>query len=131
MSPVSDDGDNLRRQLELEHEERLARFEERRASGKDRARESKDRKRRSHRHKAESAMRLEFYKEKGYKKYVDSRGREQWLPPQEFEWRTKARKAREARQKKYGGLDQGKHAHVWLMVSAALIAVVLGLLLIR
>lgn len=125
------DGEELRRQLEQEHAERVARFAERRAVGKERAKERQERKRRTKTHKVESAERLRFYKDKGYKKYVDSRGREMWLLPEEFAWRVKARKARESRQKKYGSLTQGKYTHVWVMGVAALVAVVLGLALIR
>ena len=123
--------DELRARLEAEHEQRKAEFVQKRARGKDRAKSRQERKEQDKQRKLEQAERIRFYKEKGYKKYVDSRGRLHWLLPEEYAWREKARKAREARNKRYGSPAAVRNTEIWLMGLAALLAVALGLFLIR
>jgi hypothetical protein len=124
--------EDLRAQLEAEHAERLNAFSEKRDKGRDRAKARQERKQHEQDMKVELAERVRFYKEKGYKKYVDSRGREHWLLPDEYAWRLKARKAREERNKRYGTPNTNtRGTEYWLMGIAAILAVMLGLFLIR
>jgi hypothetical protein len=122
---------SIRAELEAEHLERLEEF----ARTRERAR-ARGRERAAQRDEVESAelrrrLREEFYREKGYVRYTDSRGREKWIPAEESEWRSRVRQ----RNNRHGGnaLTQfvGRHrqAAVWLLV--VLGAVGVGLYLVR
>jgi len=133
MEPVAHDDEReaLRAQFEQEHEEAQRRFEERRAAGRDRAEAHRERKVRGKRLELEAVERKRFYKEHGYKRYVDSRGQEHWLLPEEYAWRQKAREARNRRNRKYRNMSSGRYNQLLLMGLAVLLAVALGLVLLR
>ncbi len=133
MEPVAneDEREALRAQFELEHEERQRRFQERRVAGRDRAQAHKERKDRRQQLELEATERKLFYKEHGYKRYIDSRGQEHWLLPEEYAWRQKARDARNRRNRKYRNMTKGRHNELLLMVLAVLLAISLGLVLLR
>ncbi len=74
-------------------------------------------------------VRLRFYKEHGYRRYIDSTGREVWLTPEEFALRSKRRSRRRSHT-----LEQAlpsKYRTVALYVGLALLALVLGFALAR
>lgn len=76
-------------------------------------------------------LRAQYYTERGYLKYVDSRGRESWLTPEEHEWRTKYRRRRH-RNRLLVALPKGQR--VWtiaLYAGMLALAVVLGVLISR
>jgi hypothetical protein len=70
-----------------------------------------------------------FYQEHHYKLYVDSTGREVWLPPEEYEQRM----ARRRRRKEPPiPLDGPPKTQLWLIYAGlAVVAVLMGLLLAR
>lgn len=121
----------LQAALEAEHRENLARFENMKARSKKRG---AARQRELGEHKdlvAQAEARKEFFKAKGYKRYVDSRGRELWLLPQEYDFRVRARKAREAKKGKYSGAPtRGPKEQILLWVALVGVAVAVGLALV-
>lgn len=121
----------IRADLEAEHAERKARFEQKKERGK-RKREQR-RTEREHVSEQELKQRLqaEFFREKGYKKYVDSRGKTHWLLPEEYDHRVKARKAREDRKARYKSY-QPPGDRKWLVwVGMVIFAMTVGLVLLR
>ena len=135
--PVDDspEADALRRQvraeLEAEHELRGERLRQRRQHAKARARDKADERRRIEESLVREQVREEFYKEKGYKLYTDSTGRELWLSPEEFEWRQKRHRHGRRKRKIYEPAlnNQGR---VWLFyVGLLILAIVVGIALAR
>ena len=75
-------------------------------------------------------MRTRFYEERGYKQYVDSRGRESWLTPEEHEWRSRHRRRR--RRHRFVPKLAGPRARTIALYAGMLVlAVVLGILISR
>ncbi|MEC7947684.1 MAG: hypothetical protein VX265_08965, partial [Myxococcota bacterium] len=71
-----------------------------------------------------------FYKDNGYKRYVDSTGREVWLSPEEFAQRSRRRR----RRRRTAALDAplaNRTRTAMLYGGLALLAVVLGFALAR
>ena len=76
------------------------------------------------------AVRQRFHKDNGYKRYVDSTGREVWLSPQEYDQRTRRRK----RRRRTAPLDAplaSRTRTVMLYGCLALLAAVIGVALTR
>lgn len=76
------------------------------------------------------AVRERFYKDNGYKKYIDSTGREVWLSPEEYTQRMRRRK----RRARSGGAEPqlGNTARQFMLYGGlALLAIVLGFALAR
>jgi hypothetical protein len=134
-SPDIPEGDliaeSFRAELEAEHEERQrAQVDrEQRARSKRRTRQTRDEV------LAESEIkervRAEFYKEKGYKLYTDSAGRQHWLTPEEHAWRTAARARRDSRRRSYQPSIWVRQKQLLMYGGAVLIAVALGLFLVK
>ena len=76
-------------------------------------------------------MRHEFYTERGYKLYVDSRGRENWLTPEEYEWRTKYRRRRRRSRQLVPSFKGTRLRTVLIYAGLLVFAVVLGVFLVR
>ncbi|MFH1463455.1 MAG: hypothetical protein ABIO70_03630 [Pseudomonadota bacterium] len=127
--------------LEREHARRQDAIERKR----DRLRSKRDRDQQLQ-HELEVAhlreeLRARYYTERGYKQYIDSRGRESWLSPEEFEWRTKYRRRRKRDRGLWGllkkalpdlSLPKGRGIWTWVLYAGMLvIAVVLGVALSR
>jgi len=118
-------------QLEREHQEAKERFAKRKEMSKERREAKREEKAEKAEIQRQREIREKFYKDKGYKRYVNSRGKVMWLLPEEYEWRTRARKAREQRHAKYRNVgDKGKQEKL-LWVGLVLIAMVIGLALLR
>jgi hypothetical protein len=131
MPPETSDED-FRLQLEKEHAEAKERFEERKARSRDKAQARKSEKQELGEAKRQQAMREKFYKENGYKRYTNSRGKVLWLLPEEYAWRTRAKKDRAHRHAKYTSLanaSDNRQRMVW--IGLVMIAVVIGLALLR
>ena len=121
----------IRDELEEEHQRRLRRLEHKRQRVR-----SKRERQIQHRKELVIAemrdqMRHQFYTERGYKLYVDSRGRENWLTPEEYEWRTKVRRRKRGRRKFVPKLGSYRLRTVLLYGGMLALAVALGMLLSR
>lgn len=132
--PLSDEE---RQQLESQLWEEMEREHERRVDSLNRRREDS---RKRHQTQAEMQRNVEiselreemqrrFYEERGYKRYVGSTGREQWLPPEEYEWRSRRRKRRIRRDNLPRVTPRLRVVILYAVI--ALAAVVLGLLMVR
>ena len=76
-------------------------------------------------------IRAEFHREKGYQLYTDSAGREHWLTPQEYEWRMRMRAHPDSRRNRFDGSQGAKRRTLMMYGGAALLAIVIGLILIK
>lgn len=122
--------DQIRAELQAEHEARLRKFAERKQTARSHARAHDNTKRRKEFEELRLAERRRFHQEQGYKEYVDSNGRSEWLPPQEYEWRMRRRRKRD-RGREYQPSMLKRRREVALYAVAALAAILVGLLLIR
>lgn len=130
MSETSEE--EFRLQLEAEHAQAKERFEERKARSRDKARARMEEKQEVGQAKREQALREQFYKEKGYKRYVNSRGKVLWLLPEEYDWRMRAKKDRAQRHAKYTSLaNASQNRQRMVIIGLCLMAVVIGLALLR
>jgi len=75
-------------------------------------------------------VRQRFYKENGYRRYIDSTGREVWLSPEEYAQRVRRRKRRS---RSDGLIDRlsGNSRQLLLYAALGLVALVLGFALAR
>jgi hypothetical protein len=131
MTPETTD-EHFLLQLEKEHAEAKERFDERKARSKDKAQARRSEKEELGEAKRQQELREQFYKENGYKRYTNSRGKVLWLLPEEYEWRMRAKKDRAHRHAKYSNLanaSENRQRMVW--IGLVLIAVVVGLALLR
>ncbi len=116
----------MRQQLEEEHAQRLRQLEERRASARARREARGAGARQVAVTELQQELRERFYKEKGYRLYTDSTGREVWLTPEEFAVRSRRRKERK---RPMHDQELGQR-RIWYVYGAiAVLAVVLGALL--
>jgi len=118
-------------ELEEEHERRLRRLEHKRQKLRTKREQRAAREKELIVAEMRDKMRHEFYTERGYKLYIDSRGRENWLTPEEYEWRTRVRRRRR-RRKKFAPSFKGTSLRTVLIYAGLLVvAVVLGVFLVR
>ena len=80
--------------------------------------------------KLKQQVREEFYKENNYKLYTDSAGREHWLTPEEYEWRMRARARHDRNRRRFASGKVTKRRQVWMYGGGALLAALLGLILL-
>lgn len=123
--------EQIRAELEAEHQRRLERFQERRTRARETSVAHQQTRQRKEEEDLRQAERRRFYTEQGYKEYVDSNGRSEWLPPQEYEWRMRRRKKRDRKGREYQPSVLSRRREVAIYLVAAAVAVLLGLLLIR
>lgn len=117
-------------ELAAEHDRRQEAIQRRRDRRGARPTSADEDKRRVELYELREAVRQRFYKENGYKRYVDSTGREVWLSPQEYEQRTRRRKNR----RRSAPLDTplaSRTRTAMLYGGLALLALVLGFALAR
>lgn len=118
-------------ELEEEHARRLRRLEHKRQRVRSKREEEAQREKELIVAEMRDKMRHEFYSERGYKLYIDSRGRENWLTPEEYEWRTKVRRRR-TRTREWVPSFKGARLNTVLIYAGMLVlAVVLGVLISR
>lgn len=113
--------EDLRRQLEQEHVERVQQQTERHARRTDRHHTPEA----VIRAQVEKEIREKFFEEKGYKKYENSRGEIEWLLPDEYERRMKSRKSRK-RRRSTGEADLLKP---WMWAALAIGTVLAGVMM--
>jgi len=75
-------------------------------------------------------VRQRFYKENGYKRYLDSTGREVWLSPEEYAQRVRRRKRR-SRSEGINDRLSANSRQLLLYAGLGLLALVLGFVLAR
>ncbi len=118
-------------ELEEEHARRLRRLEQKQQRVRTKREERAQRDKELLVAEMRDRMRHDFYTERGYKLYIDSRGRENWLTPEEYEWRTQVRRRRR-RQRKFVPSLKGTRLRTVLIYAGLLVmAVVLGVFLVR
>lgn len=118
-------------ELEEEHARRLRRLEHKRQRVRSKRDEQAQREKDLVVAEMRDSMRHEFYTERGYKLYIDSRGRENWLTPEEFDWRTKYRRRRRRKRRWVPSLRGTRMRTVLIYGGMLLLAVVLGMLISR
>lgn len=118
----------IRDELSREHEERIASLNRRREDSKRRHRSREEAQRTAEVATLRQEIQQQFYEEQGYKKYVDSTGREVWLPPEEYEWRMRRRRRKVRQQGRELNLTP-RFRTVAIYVGIALAAILFGLLL--
>ena len=120
----------MRPQLEEEHARRLEEFERRRSHAHERGAEHRERAREEELADLKARVRERFYQQKDYRKYVDSRGQEVWLPREEYEWRMRIRRSRARRHREYRPrvFLTGRRRTVVLYGIVVVVAVLVGLL---
>lgn len=122
--------DQIRAELEAEHAVRVERFDQRRRQAREHTRSHKETARRREVEELREQERRAFYQEKGYKQYIDSNGRTEWLPPEEYEWRQKRRRKRDRKGEHRPAILRHQREIV-LYGLAVIAAILLGMLLIR
>ncbi len=111
----------LRQQAQTERADRAQERREQRTSRAEAMNEAEIKKR----------VRTEFHKEKGYKLYTDSAGRQHWLTREEHEWRMAARARRDSRRKTFAPSFLVRQKSLMMYAGAVLLAVALGLFLVK
>ena len=118
-------------ELEAEHDDRKRRFAEKRERSRVKRERRAERKTRDAELSLRNKLQEEFYQDKGYKKYVDSRGKTHWLLPEEYEFRVKARAERERRRGKYRAFEKPGRANWMVWAGMVLLAIVMGFALLQ
>lgn len=121
----------IRAELEAEHEARLARFRSRSKRAREDGQAVSASRERKSEEELRQAERLSFFKEQGYKEYVDSNGRREWLPGEEYDWRMRRRKQRDTKGREYTPAILKRRQELVLYGIAALLAIIVGLVLAR
>ena len=75
-------------------------------------------------------VRADFYKEKGYKLYTDSAGREHWLTPEEYDWRMRIRARHDRNRRRFEPSRLAKKRKLLMYAGAGILAVLMGLWLL-
>ena len=124
-------GDRFRAELEAEHQRRHEKIRRRQEKARSKHYRKASEKRQVELYELQEDIRKKFYKENNYQLYTDSTGRQSWLSPEEFEWRTARRKNRGHRRKIYEP-DFGNRRPIYLFwIGMAVLAVVIGLALVQ
>ena len=76
-------------------------------------------------------VRADFYKENGYKLYTDSAGREHWLTPEEYDWRMRIRSRHDRNRRRFEPSRLAKKRKLLMYAGAAILAVLMGLVLLK
>jgi len=121
----------FREELEADHAERQEVQAEREARASARRDARKTRADALAEAEIKEKIRADFHREKGYKLYTDSAGRQHWLTPEEYEWRMAARAQRDSRRKSFEPSIWVRQKQVMMYGSAVVLAVLLGLYLVR
>ncbi len=118
-------------ELEEEHARRLRRLEQKQQRVRSKHEQRAQREKELQIAEMRDEMRHEFYTERGYKLYIDSRGRENWLTPEEYEWRTTVRRRRRRRRQFVPSLKGTRLRTVLIYAGLLVMAVVLGVFMVR
>ncbi len=116
-------------ELQADHDKRAAKSARREAQSQRRGSTRQREKRFAALNALKAEVQAGFYKKNGYKLYTDSTGREHWLTPDEFAYRTARRKGRRHRVLEPLVVDRTRN--ILFMAGMVGLAVVLGFALAR
>ena len=121
---------DFRAELEAEHESR----QDAQVRREERSKEKMAARERERQILAEEELkekvRADFYKEKGYKLYTDSAGREHWLTPEEYDWRMRIRARHDRNRRRFEPSRLAKKRKLLMYAGAGILAVLMGLWLL-
>ncbi len=117
----------FREELEAEHGERLEALEKKRDKLRAKRETREQRQKNIELEELRTQLRDQFFLDKGYRRYTDSRGREHWLSPEEYDWRMSHRRRR--RKRRFRAATTRRLLTVGIYVGILLLAVVLGILM--
>ena len=123
--------DEIREELESEHRLRLDRLRERKDAGRRRASGRSEDLKNQAIEAVREQVRQSFYEEQGYKLYTDSTGRQMWLPAEEHEWRMRRSSHRRGKRAPLHLETGDKRKVMAAYVVLVVVAVVVGVLLVR
>jgi hypothetical protein len=121
---------SVRNELEEQHEARLRQLANQRERARSHRNSLEEAARNTALNKVREQVRESFYKEKGYQRYVDSTGRESWIPAEEFEHRMK-RRGRKRRINLWDGSGEARWKSFALYGGLFLVAAIMGALIAR
>lgn len=118
--------ERFRRELEEDHARRLEKVERRKAKATSRERQRAEDEHNIAVSELKERVRDDFYKQHGYKLYIDSTGREVWLTREEYEVRMRRRRGRRAKV----APSVATQRRTWMLYGAVVVlAVLLGIAL--
>ena len=117
-------------ELQAEHDARLEKLQAQKARARTAAREGRENARMLAENTVKERLREQFQRENGYKRYVDSTGREFWLPPEEYAFRMKRREGRQ-RNRILEPAELNKRRITLFYVGLFFLAVVIGAMIAR
>lgn len=120
----------FRAELEAEHQDRLDKLAERKAKARAVHEGANAEARMLAVNQLKERMREQFQQEKGYKRYIDSTGREHWLPPEEYAFRMKRREKRQ-RNQQLEPAELNKRRMWWFYGGMVLAAILIGAMIAR
>jgi hypothetical protein len=122
---------DFRSELEAEHDSRQEAQQRRQEKAHGRQQARKREKQILAESEIKERVRAKFYKEKGYKLYTDSAGRQHWLTPEEYDWRMRARAQRDKGRRSFEPSHIAQRRKAFMYAGAALLAVIMGLILLK
>lgn len=120
----------FRAELEAEHNDRLEKLAERKAKARSAQDGASAEARMLAVNQLKERLREQFQQEKGYKRYVDSTGREHWLPPEEHAFRMKRREKRQ-RSHQLEPAELNKRRLWWFYGGMVVAAIIIGAMIAR
>ncbi|MBL8616881.1 MAG: hypothetical protein JNM72_14830 [Deltaproteobacteria bacterium] len=120
----------FRAELEAEHQDRLDKLADRKAKARAAHDGASAEARMLAVNQLKERLREQFQQEKGYKRYVDSTGREHWLPPEEYAFRMKRREKRQ-RSHQLEPAELNKRRLWWFYGGMVLAAIIIGAMIAR
>ena len=121
----------FRDELKAEHDSRQEAQTKREQRARARSTRSKQEAQILAEEKLKQQVRAEFYRENDYKLYTDSAGREHWLTAEEYEWRMRARARHDRNRRRFLSPNVAKRRQLWMYGGAILLAILMGLILIK
>ena len=122
---------DFRNELEAEHESRQQAQSMRETRARERRARTKQEAQILAEEQLKQQVREEFYRENDYKLYTDSAGREHWLTTEEYEWRMRARARHDRNRRRFASANLAKRRQMLMYGGAALLAALMGLILLR
>ena len=121
---------DFRKELMAEHESRQEAQSVREKRARERRARTKQESQILAEEKLKQQVREQFYRENNYKLYTDSAGREHWLTPEEYEWRMRARARHDRNRRRFASKNLAKRRQLLMSIGAAIIAALLGLVMV-
>jgi hypothetical protein len=122
---------DFRAELEAEHINRSEAQVRREERSKDKLRARERERQVLAEEELKEKLRADFHREKGYKLYTDSAGREHWLTPEEYDWRMRIRARHDKNRRRFEGSHTAKRRMMLMYGAAAVLAIIIGLVLVK